>query len=409
MPFRTSNNAVTMALSGSEECVYSFMGIDSTKHRDGIHLRSFKYTPSTDSWIELEEAPDSLGKIAAGASTVNGIIYLMGGYHVFSGPPYELSSNKVHRFDPSIDSFLSDGTDIPVAIDDHVQAVWRDSLIFLVTGWSDVDYVPSVQIYDPAADSWQEGTSVPNGIAYEAFGASGVIIGDTIYYHGGSVGGSFSASGRLRKGVIDPSDPSQITWSEIGNFNTLKGYRSAAVEAEGKALWIGGSGVTYNYNGIAYNGSGGVPALDRVMIHEPSSTELINTVQQPYAVMDLRGAAELSDGSFIICGGMGPGQYVSDKTYRISYIGPSGTDEVIRSEKSYIFPNPASLDSDLIMDLDLEKSSVIIYDSQGHSVSENLFLGHQEVLSPRKLGIKALGLYLIHCSDRDMWYRLLIE
>ena len=102
--------------------------------------------------------------------------------------------------------FLADGAPIPVPIDDHVQAVWRDSLIYVVTGWSDTRNVPNVQIYNPTEDKWIEGTSVPTGVQFESFGTSGTILGDTIFYYGGaSFGFRFPVQNTLRKGVIDPS------------------------------------------------------------------------------------------------------------------------------------------------------------------------------------------------------------
>jgi hypothetical protein len=97
------------------------------------------------------------------------------------------------------------GTDLPIPTDDHVQCVWRDSLIYIITGWSNTGNIPNVQIYDPANDTVLSGTPIPNSDDYKAFGASGVIIGDTIYYAGG-VNDSwiFTIQPRLRKGIINP-------------------------------------------------------------------------------------------------------------------------------------------------------------------------------------------------------------
>ena len=40
---------------------------------------------------------------------------------------------------------MPDGADIPKAIDDQVQAVWQDSLIYVITGWSNTTNVVDVQ------------------------------------------------------------------------------------------------------------------------------------------------------------------------------------------------------------------------------------------------------------------------
>lgn len=329
MPVRIANNAVSEVHVDGETYICTFGGIDSTKTLEGISGISMRMPVSTGEWEFIPELPDTLGKIASGASTVGDIIYIIGGYHVLPGPPWEISSDRVHRYDAATNSYLSDGAPVPVPIDDQVQAVWRDSLIYVVSGWSQTQNVDDVQIYDPALNEWSVGTSVPNNSLYKAFGASGTIIGDTIYYFGGAAGSSFAASGRLRKGVIDHEDPTQITWSELGNVESFKGYRMAAVAVDGIAWWIGGSDVTYNFDGIAYNGSGGVPSLTRIMglsQSEPNQYWIINE-SQPYGVMDLRGVAKISENMVVICGGMTAGQQVTNKAYKLTYTAPNGIDD----------------------------------------------------------------------------------
>ena len=115
MPEAVSNNAV--ASNGTY--VYSFMGIDSTKQFSGIHLKGFRYDIANDTWDTIPSVPDNLTRIAGAASTVNGKIYVIGGYHVYSNGS-EVSSDKVFIYDPVSNTFTS-GMDIPVATDDHVQ------------------------------------------------------------------------------------------------------------------------------------------------------------------------------------------------------------------------------------------------------------------------------------------------
>lgn len=315
MPFRTANNAVCEAIVNGEEYVYSFGGIDTTKEYTGIHQRSFKYEVSSDTWSEIAALPDTLGKIAKGASFVNGKIYVIGGYHVFSNGN-EISSDRVHIYNPSTDSYEADGAAIPIAIDDHVQAVYKDSLIFIVTGWSNTANRPEVQIYDTYLDQWQEGTAVPNNNFFKAFGPSGTIIGDTLYYHGG-VSGSFSFVARkyVRKGYINPTDPTDITWEQIADAPGDAGYRSACSSAGNTVFWIGGAGTAYNFNGIAYNGSGGVDPSARVLHFSLHDYQYNDETSEPYGVMDLRGIAKLSNNRWIICGGMDTNQVVSNRTF----------------------------------------------------------------------------------------------
>ena len=317
MPEPVSNNAITSAYSGDTLCIYSFAGIDTTKSPDGIHNRSFKYNTISQQWTELPPLPQGLTRIAAGASTVNNKIYIIGGYHVFANFNEE-SLNFVHVFDPETNNFSPDAEPVPIPIDDHVQAVWRDSLIFVITGWSQNTNVANVQIFNPALNEWTVGTSVPNNNFYKAFGASGDFVGDTVYYNGGAViGGSFPGTVQLRKGVVDPNVPSQIIWS-IGEENPGdKGYRMGAISLGEKVFWVGGGGQTYNFDGIAYNGSGIVEPLERIMHYDPITFSWTISPNTPFSVMDMRGVAKVSDSSFIICGGMTNGAKVSDAVYLI--------------------------------------------------------------------------------------------
>lgn len=314
MPFRTANNAVCEGIVNGEEFVYSFGGIDVTKDYSGIHARSFKYDVANNNWIEIDSLPDTDPKIASGASFVKEKIYVLGGYHVAQSGT-ETSSSKVHVYNPSTDLFEADGADIPLAIDDHVQCVYRDSLIFVVTGWSNTGNVPNVQIYDPSLNSWQVGTSTTNNAFYTAFGASGSIIGDTLYYFGGASGGSFGAKRFMRKGFINPSDPTDITWELMDNAPGDPSYRAACSTNGNTIFWVGGSPISYNYDGIAYDGSGGVDPSARVMHFNQDLFSYSDDVNQPYGVMDLRGIAKLSNERWIICGGMDTNQVVSNRTF----------------------------------------------------------------------------------------------
>jgi hypothetical protein len=262
MPMTISNNAVIEGWTNNTSYVYSFGGIDSSKIWSGITNKSFRYNVQTNFWDTIPNLPNPNAVIAARASYVDSIIYIIGGYQVLSNGN-EISSNIVNRFDPRTNSYLTDGTAIPIATDEHVQAVYKDSLIYVITGWSNTGNIPNVQIYDPTNDNWLVGTSVPNSNSYKAFGATGTIIGNTIYYHGGaSMAANFACQSILRIGAINTSDPTQILWTP--KATPYKSYRGFSI-TDGTSVdphFLGGSDVSYSYNGIAYNGSVGVERND---------------------------------------------------------------------------------------------------------------------------------------------------
>ena len=376
MPEAVSNNAVASATQNGETYVYSFSGIDTTKDWFGIHLKSFRYNVQANLWDSLPPLPDpNGGKIAAAASTVKNKIYIIGGYHVASNYT-EVSSNKVHIFDPESNSFLNDGTPIPKAIDDQVQAVWRDSLIYVVSGWSNTGNVTNVQIYNPSTDTWTAGTPIPNSSNYKVFGGSGTIIGDTIYYAGGAKSvGNFPATTYFRKGYINPNNPTEITWEGYTELAAM-GYRMAASSLDEKALWFGGSDITYNFNGIAYNSSGGVPALGRITIYDPNTGQLEQIHDFIPPTMDLRSIAKISENQYIIAGGMQENQSVTNRTLLITIDNINAIKNTSLPEIK-ITPNPASdwISFDKKGSFDVQITNLqgkIVFDKKGVSGQINI-------------------------------------
>lgn len=315
LPEPVTNNAVAEGFIQDVPFVYSFGGLDSTKKYSGIHRRSYRYNTSVKAWEGIPPLPDTLGKIAAAASRVRDHIYIIGGYHVFEDG-HELSSDKVHRYSIPENRFIEDGTPVPFQIDDHVQAVWRDSLIYVITGWSDTENKPYVQIYNPFADQWHQGTPVPDNNNFKSFGASGVIMGDTIFYFGGAAYDKYyPIQSVLRMGIINPVNPFKVSWSIVSTQEIFEGYRMAAVKSRDKIFWIGGSETTYNYNGISYKGKKAVSPSERILEYNPT-TNVWKRHNYENIPMDLRGAGELNDQVKYLVGGMSDNQVVSDKVIR---------------------------------------------------------------------------------------------
>jgi len=147
LPVKVSNNAVCKDFIDDKPYIFSFAGIDSTKLYSGIHLKSFRYNINTEKVVQLPDLPDSRGKIACAANRIGNIIYISVGYHVYKDG-HEVSSNKMHRYDIKNNAFLKDAANIPIPTDDHVQAVWNNKLIYIISGWSNKENIPNVQVYN---------------------------------------------------------------------------------------------------------------------------------------------------------------------------------------------------------------------------------------------------------------------
>lgn len=315
-PEPVTNNAVSEGFINNAPYIFSFGGLDSTKAYLGIHQRSYRYNLKNNSWLQIANLPDTLGKIANAATLIKDTIYIMGGYHVFENGT-EISSNKVHRYAVKSNRFLSDGAPIPIPIDDHVQTVWRDSLIYVISGWSQKENIPNVQIYNPYTNIWNIGTSTPNNNQFKAFGASGVIVKDTIYYFGGAaMGKSFPIQSQLRKGVINPENSQNIAWTTSNLDSTYSSYRMAATTVSENPHFIGGSATTYNYNGISYQNSIGVSPHYSEFYYK--NGKLKKNLEQ-LLPMDLRGISSVNDSIKYLYGGMENNQKVSNKILKLHW------------------------------------------------------------------------------------------
>ena len=394
MPEPVSNNAVVEAYASDSLCVYSFTGISEGLTPADIHLKSWRYNTLSEEWTQLPDVDDFQGKIAAGASTVNNIIYIIGGYHVFENFN-EQSSEKVHRFDADANVWLENGADIPVPIDDHVQAVWRDSLIFVITGWSQNTNVDDVQIYDPSNDTWTAATPTPNSNSFKAFGASGTIVGDTIFYYGGTKisGFNFVATNEFRKGVINPQDPTDISWSLEPDTDLPDGYRMACTSLGEEVIWIGGSDVAYNFDGLAYSGGAIVQPHEDIRTYNSLTETWSFFEDSPFAIMDLRGIASLEDQQWITAGGMSSNAQVTDAVYCIRRAPVSTHSESIPGLKVYCHS-----DQLLIEALPIGTYRMALFDVSGRQVLSEVLSGGSHTFSTAALPD---GIYVLAVQHSD--------
>ncbi len=398
LPEAVSNTAVVAASARDTPYIYAFGGLDQTKKFSGIHRRSYRFNCLSGAVDRIPDIPDERGRIAMAASEIDGIIYLIGGYYVYRNGA-EKSSFKVHRYDTKSEHFISDAAPIPVPIDDQVQAVWRDSLIYVITGWSDKTNVPDVQIYDPGTDRWVTGTPVPDSHRYKSFGASGCILGDTIYYIGGAaIGRNFPIQKELRIGIIHPDNPRQIDW-HILSPKYFKGlYRGACVALKKGVYWVGGSGRTYNYDGKAYKDGGGVLPLEKVYEMVPAHPEFLKETVLEGLPMDLRGAGLVRDSLVYLIGGMKENQRVSNMILRLRrQIGTAVEMPRKWTGKFRICPNPAKqfilLCGERQRRLPLEFR---IMDTSGHRVMNGMIRAEETL----DLGNLSAGMYYFICDHQ---------
>ena len=307
MPVKRSNLAAASMEIGDTTWIFTFMGIDSTKLWSGIQLDAWKYNTRSDRWYRIADVPDTEGRIAASATAFDGRIYLIGGYKVYAGGN-EYTSPRVDIYDPATDSW-SQGDSVPIPTDDHVQVSFRDSLFYLVSGWSQNTNTRQVQIYDPVQDSW---SSAGNIGGPGLFGHAGAISGDTILYLDGVriSGGSFVLENKVWRGVINPANPNSVVWTNLGAHPGPKVYRGAGFAYRHRMIFTGGTANAYNIDGIGYNGN---PSLEsgRTFGYNLVTEQWEEYARNPDSVMDVRQVVQVGDNQFYVIGGMAAGQTVT--------------------------------------------------------------------------------------------------
>lgn len=312
LPKALTNNATVANLSATDSAIYTFLGLDTTKRWSGITRDAFRYDLRTRTWSSLPAVPGRVGRLAATAQVVRGRVFVFGGYTVDSAGR-ERSLDVVDIFDPATRSW-STGTPMPLGVDDAVSGVWRDSLVYLVSGWHNDSNTTRVQIFDAIANSWSEATPIPGpGV----FGHAGAIGGNSIVFIDGVRKNDRQPRYRMVsqawRGEINPMRPQSIDWREVPILPAPPRYRAAAGACGRYIVFAGGSDNPYNYNGIGYDSVpsppiGGVFAFDLVT-QRWIDLDLDHIVPPS---MDHRGLAIVGGNGWLV-GGMTEGQVVSSQ------------------------------------------------------------------------------------------------
>jgi len=310
LPEPVTNNAVAVLKKNGQTFFYSFYGLDKTKKWSGVHNKIMRVDLLKDKPALIGTLPDT-GRLAAGASVIENKAYIVGGYKVLSDGK-EKSSHHLFIFDPATEKVIG-GSSLLVPIDDHVQSVWRNQLLYVISGWSDSVNVNTVQVYDPGKNRWQFATSLPDEAGAKVFGGSGLIANDTIYLLGGATfGKNYPPSRSFYKGVIDVTNPLKITWLKATHYPGDYRYRSAAYQKNQSIYFIGGSNETYNYDGISYAGRKPVEPNKTILVYNILTSQF-STLNDTNNIMDLRGVVRDEKGNVYTFGGMEKGQQVSKK------------------------------------------------------------------------------------------------
>jgi hypothetical protein len=324
LPLAVANNAVAAATVHGRPWLFSFLGLESGRDYRAITTRAFALDVEHARWESLPDVPGRAGRLAATAQAVGDRVYVFGGY--------EVAADGKETTSPATDIYIAPerryarGADQPVPLDDSVSGVWRDRLIYLVSGWSTNRTVPAVQAYDPTADRWFAATPIPGT---PVFGHAGGLIDNTIVYCGGArmLGGTpkYGISHECYRGDINPGDPASITWRAIPAHPGAPRYRAAAGPVRTAAttgiMFVGGTANPYNYNGTGYDGRPADPEA-ATWIYDVGRETWVAGPALDRPTMDHRALAH-GAGVWWVVGGFTRGQVVTAGVTRLAITAPA--------------------------------------------------------------------------------------
>ncbi len=193
----------------------------------GVQNTTYVFDPATNAWAQLADLPQALGGVMA--ATVNGKLYAFGG---FDARGYQHGNvDTTYEYDPATNTWLT-RTALISGTRSLAGAASLNGKIYLVGGITDGDpytaTLGSMIIYDPTTDTWQLGASVGKNRSV----ALTVAPDNAIYAFGGE-GGEGALSSRY--------DPVLNQWDRLSTYFTDPYRSGAgATYSRGRVFIVGG-------------------------------------------------------------------------------------------------------------------------------------------------------------------------
>ncbi|MCW3085992.1 MAG: sorting protein [Bacteroidetes bacterium] len=212
------------------------------------------YNMTTGTWSNKAPIPTSRTQITP--LQVNNKIYVIGGYGGSFAP---VTNNDIYDV---VTNTWSAGMALPQATGDYAAGVYNDSLIYIIGGYNGAGDLNNVQIYNISANTWTTGTAkIGTAVAGLRMG----ITGNNIVAVGGYSQTLATEIADAYRGVINPANPTIITWT------ALPAYPGGTV---GRL----GAGTTAQPNGEVYFGGGdpsgaGTAVLNTVYAYNTNTSQ----------------------------------------------------------------------------------------------------------------------------------------
>jgi N-acetylneuraminic acid mutarotase len=217
-----------LCVAAANALIYAFGGRDT---KNVVRLATVEvYNPATDTWKKLGDMPTAREEFAT--AVVGGKIYLFGGFSSVKRGARTIvkTLNTIDVYDPAADAWEQKGK-APNSRS-RMTANALNGKIYVISGVTNVGGGRQLlEIYDPAADKWEKG---PDLIEPRWALSSGVANGK-LY----AIGGFRKENHEVE--IVEEYDPATNTWVRKKDLPTPRFYAGVhAGAAGGRIYMIGG-------------------------------------------------------------------------------------------------------------------------------------------------------------------------
>ncbi len=188
-------------------------------YRPGAVLQSSaeKYDPGADAWVPIADMP--IANAAMASAVVGDSLYVFGG---------DRAPSATYRYDPVTNQWAQRSSAPRARVLGGAAA--HNGLIYLVGGRTGATPIPSVDIYDPANDTWSTGPDLPVALSQVAV----VEFAGRIWVMGG-VDANDQASSAVYYLI-----PGQNTWTTSTSLSLPEAFSLAGAAVVGPCLYTAG-------------------------------------------------------------------------------------------------------------------------------------------------------------------------
>ncbi|SLM49484.1 Kelch repeat type 1-containing protein [Nitrospira japonica] len=237
-----------------------------------------EYDPASDRWTARASMPMGLHHTGIGA--VGGLVYVIGGYKQ-SGLSIWQPVASVYAYDPAADKW-TERAPMPTARG-ALAVAELDGMLYAIGGFGEKGNSPAVEIYDPAHDRWMPRTPLPTPRDHLAV----VALNRKIYAIGGRLNGDYQRN----LAVTEVYDPAVDRWESAPPLPTARS--GIAAVSLGNRLYV-------------FGGEGPEGTFRENEAYDPARHEWQRMAPMPTGRHGL-GAASLQGGIHVIDGGPTPG------------------------------------------------------------------------------------------------------